>query len=118
MLTILLVEDHPLVVRAVKARLANEPDFSIVADTAFGAQAVELVGNLQPSVVVLDLALADGNGLDFAKDIQHACPQVRIIVFSLRDYAAYSDVLATLGIRKFISKLDPIEDLIQAIRFP
>ena len=118
MITIFFVEDHPLILRLVKGLLEKEPDFSIVADTASGAKALGLIQDLQPDVVVVDLELAEGNGLALVKDIYQAAPQSRIIVFSLRDYAPYIDLLATMGISKFISKLDPIDDLIRAIRFP
>ena len=116
MITILLAEDHPLMVQMVRQRLEKEPDLSLVADTAFRAEVVSLVRELQPDVVILDIALADGNSLAVISDIHAARANTRIIVFSLHDYASYLELPALKGISKFISKQAPIDELIQAIR--
>ena len=118
MITILLVEDYPFILHSLKGVLEKEPDFSIVADAASAVKTLELVRDLQPDVVVLDLELTEGKGLVLAKNIHQASSQSRIIVFSLTDYAPYIDLFSTAGVSKFISKLDPIDDLIHAIRFP
>jgi DNA-binding NarL/FixJ family response regulator len=89
-----------------------------LADTASAKKAVELAHDLQPDIVVLDIHLPDGNGLALVKEVHQACPQSRLIVYSLHDYANYMNLLSMTGVSKFIPKLAPLEDLIQAIRFP
>ena len=116
MISILVVEDHPILLRVVKAVLAQQPDFAVVGEAASGEQALVLIRDLQPDVVILDMQLADGSCLDRIKHMHEACLQACIIVYSIQDYAPYSDVLATLGVSKFISKLAPMQELLQAIR--
>src|SRR5262245_51049935 len=87
---VLLVDDHPLFVEAVKALLAGEPRVVVVGVARNGREAVELVPRLRPDVVLLDISMPVMDGIEAARQIAEAGSDARILV--LTGSSAHADV--------------------------
>lgn len=87
---VVLVDDHDLVRQGVRLILEQDPDVQIIGEAGTGADAVELVGKLRPSVVVMDVGLPDMTGLQATRAIKQANPEVRVLgltQYTDREYA-------------------------------
>lgn len=79
---ILLVDDHEVVRLGVRALLEDEPGMEVVGEAGTVQEAMSLVTELLPDVVVLDLRLPDGHGVDVCRQIKTELPETRIIVLT------------------------------------
>jgi DNA-binding NarL/FixJ family response regulator len=115
MTTVLLVDDHPVFRRGLAALLTAE-GMQILAETASGVEAVQLTGQLEPDLVVMDLALPDLDGLAATRQLLQKCPRSHVIVVSMyHDDTALSRALEA-GAHGYVPKDAPPEHLIAAIR--
>jgi len=116
MTTVLLVDDHPLFLDGVRAALSSAPDIEVVGEAHDRREALEKAGELTPDVVLMDLNLPDGSGIDATRDILAVCPQTRILVItmSVDDDAVVAAMRA--GARGYVVKGAGRADLLQAVR--
>ena len=89
---VFLVDDHELVRRGIASFLASAPDLRIVGEAATGAQALARIPAVQPQVVLLDVRLPDGSGIDVCRDLRERAPAVACIILT-----AYDDDQAILA---------------------
>ncbi|MFI5380990.1 MAG: response regulator transcription factor, partial [Tepidisphaerales bacterium] len=82
---ILLVDDHPIVLEGLVARLEEEPDLSVCGTAADAYAAMDAIGKLNPDLVVTDLSLGTKPGLELIKDITKAHPELPTLVLSIHD---------------------------------
>jgi DNA-binding NarL/FixJ family response regulator len=80
---ILLVDDHPLVRRAVRDILEREPDLEVVGEAGDGLQAVELTGQYDPDIVIMDISMPRMNGVEATKQIKASNPQVAVLILTV-----------------------------------
>jgi len=115
-ITILCVDDHPLVRKGVAAILANEPDMSLVAEAANGRHAVELFRAHRPDVTLMDLRLPEMSGIEAIRAIRAEFPEARII--ALTSYDGDQDIYRALeaGVRGYLLKEMVHTDVLRAIR--
>lgn len=113
---ILLADDHAVLRRGVRALLTLEPDLDVVGEAASGDEAVELVGQLHPSVVVMDLSMPGMDGLEATRTITHRYPGVRVLV--LTAHARDEDVFAVLdaGGSGYVLKRQADQEIVEAVR--
>jgi len=93
-LRILIAEDHALVRAGLQALLSQEPEFEIVGEVDNGRDAVRVVGELNPHVVLMDLTMPGMNGMEAISDIKRRYPGVRVLVLTLHKTEEF--VLASL----------------------
>src|SRR5690349_5492650 len=80
---IMVADDSEVTRHVIVAMAAKTPDLVLVAQAAFGAEAVRLYHEYQPDVVLMDFAMPGMNGLDAIREICRDFPQARIIVYSV-----------------------------------
>jgi DNA-binding NarL/FixJ family response regulator len=115
MTTVLLVDDHPLFLDGVRAALSTAPGLEIVGEAHTAAEAVELVGSLKPDVVLMDLNLPDGSGIDVTGDLLVLRPETRVLVITMSadDDAVVAAMRA--GARGYVVKGAGRTELVQAV---
>ena len=104
MIRILIADDHPIFRSGLSKLLQSMHDVQMVAEASGGRQAVELAGNMRPDIVVMDLAMADLNGLDATARIHAHHPGVRIIVLSMHANEEYVQQALGAGASGYVLK--------------
>lgn len=114
--SIVLIDDHEMVRRGLRALLHLEPDLAIVAEAATVADGVAAVERLAPQMVVLDVKLPDASGTEAYRRLLAVAPKLRILV--LTSYAEDSTVMAAVqnGAHGYVLKDVRKDDLLRAIR--
>jgi len=111
-----LVDDHRLVRDALAELISSEPDLDVVASVGDGTAAMRAVEEEDPDVLLLDLALPDGNGLDLIRRVREANPETHVLVLSMHAEPEYAAAAQDRGAHGLVSKSAPVERLIEAIR--
>jgi DNA-binding NarL/FixJ family response regulator len=85
MIKLLVVDDHTIFREGLRALLELEPDFTVVGEATYGEEALSVVVEEAPDVILLDLHLPDGNGADFCRKLLAASPRVKVLILSAYD---------------------------------
>ena len=111
-----LVDDHPVVLAGVRALLEATPDIRIVGEATTGAGALQIIRDKRPDVAVIDISLPDLNGIELAKKLQSACPDVKVLALTVHEDASYLQLLLQFGVRGYVLKRSAADELLDAIR--
>jgi DNA-binding NarL/FixJ family response regulator len=112
---ILVVDDHPLVREGLAARISAQPDLEICGEAASIEEARQLLRAAQPELVLLDLALQRGSGLDLIKEIRARGPEPKILVVSAYDEALFAERALRAGADGYINKQELQVSVLEAI---
>jgi DNA-binding NarL/FixJ family response regulator len=113
---ILLVDDHPLVRESLKRIIQQQPDLNVCGETDNGSQALELVAETKPHLVILDLTLKDSHGLELIKNLSDSYPKVLSLVFSMHEETLHAERAIRAGARGYVAKEEPPAKILLAIR--
>ncbi len=116
MTRVLLVDDHPLFLDGVRAALSGDPELEVVGTAEDRASALTQAAALEPDVVLMDLNLPDGSGIDATRDLLAARPSARVLVMTMSadDDAVVAAMRA--GARGYVVKGSGRDELLQAVR--
>lgn len=112
---ILIVDDHPIMRDGLTARISNEPDLTVCGEAEDVDTALQLVQELSPDLVIIDISLKSGHGLDLAKRIRERHPKTKMLVNSMYDESVYAERSLQVGAMGYLSKHMARECLIDAI---
>ena len=113
---VLIVDDHAVVRTALAAMLGQEPDITVIGAAADGKEGVELACALRPDVVLMDLSMPVMNGLEATRILAERCPGIRVIGLSMFEHAEQAQPMLAAGAAAYVSKTDPPETLLRALR--
>ena len=115
-ISILIADDHPVVREGLRGMLSRVPEFAVVGEAATGTEAVRLVGELEPRVVLMDLRMPDMDGIVATREIRAHHPDTYVLVLTTHDGG--SDILRSIetGATGYMLKDSPREELYEAIR--
>lgn len=113
---ILLADDHTILRNGIRAILEDEPGMVVVGEADDGRTAVNLVCQLKPDIVIMDIAMPLLNGLEATRQIKHICPGVKIIILTMHDNEEYVVQMLEAGAMGYILKDAAARELIHAIR--
>src|SRR4051812_5425533 len=88
---ILIVDDHPLVCRGLGQLISEEPGLELVGHASESSEAMRLVEQEKPTLMVVDISLKDSNGLELVKQIKARFPAVKMLVSSMHDESLYAE---------------------------
>jgi NarL family two-component system response regulator LiaR len=113
---VLLVDDHALVRKGVRALLTSEPGFEVVGEAEDGASAVAAAERLRPDVILMDLVMRDVDGVEAIRRIMARQPEARIVVVT--SFATDEKVFPAIkaGALGYLLKDSEPDDLLRAIR--
>jgi DNA-binding NarL/FixJ family response regulator len=113
---IIIVEDHPVVRRGMVDLINAETDLKVCGEAEDAPEAIQLLGRTQPDLVIVDISLKRGNGIDLLKQIRARDAHIKLLVTSVHDESLYAERALRAGALGYISKAEPIATLLTAIR--
>lgn len=115
-LRVLLVDDHPLFRQGLRQEIARSPELQVAGEAADGAEALNLFGQLQPDLVVLDMNLPDMTGLDIARRLLQQRADARIAVLTmLRDEDVFNAALS-VGVLGYVLKECASDEIMECLK--
>lgn len=114
---IMIIDDHPIVRQGLKMILEREEDFSICAEASNASEAIRVIGDRNPDVVIVDISL-DGttNGIELVKGIKERYPGILSLVLSMYDESLYAERAIRAGASGYVMKKEADNNIISAIR--
>lgn len=113
---IFVIDDHPVVRDGYARLITNQPDMELAGETGDAAQAMQMIERAKPDLVLLDLSLKSGNGLELCKQINTRFPDVKILVVSMHDETLYAERVLRAGADGYVNKAEATRKLVEAIR--
>jgi DNA-binding NarL/FixJ family response regulator len=113
---VLIADDHTIVRSGVRLLRDAEPDVEVVGEALDGAEAVELAEELQPDVVLMDIAMPGMDGMQATRHIRAAWPDVNVLVLTMHRQDEYLFELLKAGASGYILKAAETNELIHAVR--
>jgi DNA-binding NarL/FixJ family response regulator len=113
---VLIVDDHPIVRQGLKRMIEAEADLEVCGEAATEAQARRAIRELDPDIVIVDLVLQDGDGLELVRDVRAHHPDVPMLVLSMHDETIYAERLLSEGASGYIMKQAAADQLLNALR--
>jgi DNA-binding NarL/FixJ family response regulator len=113
---ILIVDDHPAVREALASRIGRQPDLEVCGEAADMSEALRLVADTQPDLVVVDISLKTDSGIDLIKRIKDRNDSVRMLVWSMHSESLYAERALRAGALGYVNKDQATDKIIDAIR--
>lgn len=113
---ILLVDDHPIVRQGLALMLSAEPDIEVCGQAKDVAEALQMITDTNPDLVVADLSLSGLSGLDLVKEIKTKHSQLPSLILSMHDETVQAERALRAGARGFVMKQEATGTIITAIR--
>jgi DNA-binding NarL/FixJ family response regulator len=113
---VLVVDDHPIVREGICALLAVVGDIEVVGEAANGSEAIDMVRELEPDVVLMDIAMPIMGGLEATRRICREFPRIKVLILTQYDDKEYVLPVIEAGASGFVSKAAASSELIAGIR--
>jgi DNA-binding NarL/FixJ family response regulator len=113
---VLIVDDHPLVRKGLAETISAESDMEVCGEAADGTEALRLVEATHPHVMIIDLSLKTGHGIDLIEQIKAHDDQIKMVVSSMHDEALFAERVLRAGAVGYLNKQEPTERIVDAIR--
>lgn len=112
---ILLVDDHEMVRKGLKAMISETADCEVCGEATNGKEAIERALELHPDVVVMDISMPVMNGLEAAMQIRQLTPAAKIIVLTMHDSPQVAHAVIRAGAHAYLTKTQGAEELCSEI---
>lgn len=112
----LIVEDHDVTRQGLKHLLENQLEARVVGATGNGLEAIDLLEEHDPDLLILDLGLPGLNGLDILRKMQDRNLSTEVVVLSMHGEDSYVSEAFQLGAKGYVLKGSPLDELLEAIR--
>ena len=116
MIRVLIVEDQRMFREGIRNRLEQEADITVVGEAASAEEALTLVQQTTPTIVLVDIRLPDMSGIELARLLRRQWPELKILALTGYDFDQYVRAMARVGVDGYMLKEDPQDALVQALR--
>jgi DNA-binding NarL/FixJ family response regulator len=113
---IFIVDDHPVLRIGLTARITQEKDLVVCGEATDGPKALSAIPKAGPDLVVVDLSLRNGSGMELIKDLVIQVPELKIVVLSMHDEMIYAERAIKAGARAYVMKQDSSQQIVTAVR--
>ncbi|AII11495.1 response regulator [Rhodococcus opacus] len=115
MISIAVCDDHGIIRSGIQRILETTKDFHLVASSSTGEHLLQILRDLKPELLVLDIRLTDCNGLDLLKQISAISPETRVVMLSMYNAKGYVEKAKARGARGYITKECLDEELLAVL---
>jgi DNA-binding NarL/FixJ family response regulator len=115
-LKVLVTDDHPIVRMGLGDLLRREEDIDVVGEAGSGEEALRLVRQIAPDVVMLDLSMPSMGGIEVARSIRLLAPKTGIVIFSVHDHETYVLQALQAGATAYVRKGAERSEIVAAVR--
>ncbi len=116
MIRVLIADDHTLVRQGIRLLLETASDLHVVGEASDGAEAIRLARELNPDLVLMDIAMPKVDGLEATREIKRALPEVQILVLTMHEGEDYFFKILAAGAGGYVLKRAAATDLLTAVR--
>src|ERR1700736_205307 len=113
---VLIVDDHPIVRQGLRRVMENEDDLIVCGEAETARDARTAIKELTPDVVIADISLKQGDGIELVRDVRAHHPQLPILVLSMHDEAIYAERMLSAGANGYIMKQAASEQFLVSLR--
>jgi DNA-binding NarL/FixJ family response regulator len=113
---VLLVDDHAIIREGLRSLLEKQPGMEVIADTDDGRKARQLVQELSPDIVIMDITMPGLNGIEATRQITAEFPDVKVIALSIHSKRRYVADMLSAGATGYILKECLFDELVAAIK--
>jgi DNA-binding NarL/FixJ family response regulator len=113
---VLIVDDHPIVRQGLRLMIDEEPDLKVCGEAQSEREARVAIRDLEPDVVIVDISLVQGDGLELVRDVHAHHPALPMLVLSMHDELIYAERLLAAGASGYIMKQAASDQLLVALR--
>jgi DNA-binding NarL/FixJ family response regulator len=113
---VLLVDDHPMMRMGVTALINAEPDLTVCGEANTAEQALTIIPDCKPDIIVTDMTMPGRGGLEFIKDVAALHAELPVLVVSMHDEMLHAERAFRAGARGYLMKEAGGEKLLEAIR--
>ncbi len=115
-LRLVVADDNKQFCKSVRALLDKQPDLSVVGEAEDGGAAIQLVNELDPDVVIMDVVMPNVNGVKATREIASSRPRVKVIALSLHADKGFVEAMRIAGASGYLLKDHASTELVGAIR--
>jgi two-component system, NarL family, invasion response regulator UvrY len=116
MINILLVDDHELVRTGIASLLNSADNITVVGVADSGEEAISCVAKLSPDIVLMDVNMPGIGGVEACRRLLKIYPELKVIALSVHNDGPVPQQMLKLGVKGFISKSSPVEEMVNAIQ--
>lgn len=113
---VLIVEDHVVMLEGLTILIDDEPDLTVVGGAGTPEEALKLVQQRNPDIVLTDISLGESNGLDLIKQLHDTQPDLPVLALSMHDEALYAERALRAGAKGYIMKKEAMKKVLDAVR--
>ncbi len=113
--TLLVIDDHPIVLSGLRLLFRDHARFAICAEAGTAADACAMAEALEPDFIIADLVLGGRDGISLIEDLAASCPAARILVYSSHDELIHARHALRAGARGYVSKTEGLESVERAL---
>jgi DNA-binding NarL/FixJ family response regulator len=113
---IMIVDDHALVRLGLAQLISHEPDMDVCGDARDADEALEKIEELRPDLVIVDISLQRGNGIELTKSLKARYPDVKVLISSMHDESLFAERALHAGALGYINKQEATDKVVEAIR--
>lgn len=115
-LSVILADDHQVIREGLRNLIADQSDMEVIAEASNGREAIDLCDEMQPDVVVMDVAMPDLNGIEATRQIISECPNTKVLALSMHSDKHYAAGMLGAGASGYVLKDCAFDELADAIR--
>ncbi len=112
---VLIVDDHPVVRKGIRAVLEMQPDIMVLGEASNGVEALDKCRELRPDIILLDISMPEMNGLEVAGRVKDVSPNTKVILLTMHEEEEYFFQALAVGASGYMVKGDRAEELVSAI---
>jgi DNA-binding NarL/FixJ family response regulator len=116
LILLLIFDDHPLVRDGLRLRLASLPDLEIVGEASSAIEALALIAQVAPDLVLADVDMPGMSGIDLVAQLRQSMPAVQVVMLSMHGDPSYLQRALQAGARGYVLKDAPASDVLAAIQ--